>query len=434
VPDVCDGGKRPEVGLALGPSGDLTGVERRRSSGWPEQSRGSVGHDRRDHGSLYRVTRKLIVDLPSGEHCLLEQQLADNELQLQERLKLHPELMPLEELGLIGPALVIGRESSLDSGRVDLVLLGRGGDLAIVEFKTGPKNPDFRECLAQLLDYGSDLWGMTLEEFETRVVRQYFDGHHCPPAAGMKGVTLEHAVLKAWPAEPEDAVDWRERLQAQLRDGSFLYVAVAQRFTPSVLRTLRYMNEAMKAARFSAVELVRFSGKEHTAFEARFVAGASPAVGKGSGSAKLALAGVDELLANVTDDDYRYHLHDLFDTLGGIDGLTVFWGTTGCSLRATIPDHSPLSIGWIFPPGPTRWMGLSDVTLGWYQDANGLAVSEKGKAALTEYHSRLADLPGAAKPKSGAIHGMSFAPIAVVANVDELVESIRAVVASLILG
>ena len=46
-----------------------------------------------------------------------------------------------------------------------IVWLGNGGDLALVEFKTGPGEPDFRECLAQLLDYGSDLWEMTLEEF-----------------------------------------------------------------------------------------------------------------------------------------------------------------------------------------------------------------------------------------------------------------------------
>jgi hypothetical protein len=45
-------------------------------------------------------------------------------------------------------------------------------------------------------------------------------------------------------------------------------------------------------------------------------------------------------------------------------GLTVFWGTTGCSLRMTIPGRNPLSAGRIFPPGPPRWMGLVDVTVG----------------------------------------------------------------------
>lgn len=126
--------------------------------------------------------RKLVIEVPDGSWQLLEQVPADHELMLQEQLKLHPELLPLDELGLVGPAVVVGRESSLDSGRVDLVLLGNGGDLALVEFKTGPQNTDFRGCLAQLLDYGSDLWQMTLEEFETRVIQQYFTGPHCPQA------------------------------------------------------------------------------------------------------------------------------------------------------------------------------------------------------------------------------------------------------------
>ena len=102
------------------------------------------------------MARKMVIELPDGTRQMLEQVPADHELQLQERLKLYPELLPLEELGLAGPAVIVGRESSLDSGRVDLVLLGNGGDLALVEFKTGPQNPDFRECLAQLLDFGSD--------------------------------------------------------------------------------------------------------------------------------------------------------------------------------------------------------------------------------------------------------------------------------------
>ena len=348
---------------------------------------------------------------------------------LQEQLKLHPELLPLDELGLVGPAVVVGRESSLDSGRVDLVLLGNGGDLALVEFKTGPQNTDFRGCLAQLLDYGSDLWQMTLEEFETRVAQQYFTGPHCPPGTVPPGTSLTELVTGEWGAAVDDAVDWRERLQAQLRDGSFHYITVAQRFTPQVLRTLQYLNSAMKASRFSAVELIRFAGKNHSAFEARFVAGAEPSQSRGP--QKSALAGVDELLANIPDDDYRHHLQDLFDALATIEGLTVFWGTTGCSLRVAVPARGPLSIGWIFPPGPPRWMGLTDLTLGWYEDANGVAVSDSGRAALDSYLQTLNNLPGS-KPKAAAIRGRTFPPAAVVQHVSDLEEAVRTVVSSLL--
>jgi hypothetical protein len=173
------------------------------------------------HGRVIDMARKLVIELPDGSRQMLEQVPAEHELQLQEQLKLHPELLPLEELGLVGPAVVVGRESSLNSGRVDLVLLGKGGDLALVEFKTGPQNPDFRECLAQLFDYGSDLWEMTLEEFETRVAQRYFSGAHCPPGTVSPGTSLDEVLTRTWGATVADAVDWRERLQAQLRDGSF---------------------------------------------------------------------------------------------------------------------------------------------------------------------------------------------------------------------
>src|SRR5699024_12001723 len=99
-----------------------------------------------------------------------------------------------------------------------LVLLASGGELAIVAFKTGPQNPDFRHCLAQLLDYGSDLWGMWPEDFETKV----FDAYRQGPlfsSDGNKSASLETLAKQAWGVTQDDAVDWRERLHAQLRDG-----------------------------------------------------------------------------------------------------------------------------------------------------------------------------------------------------------------------
>lgn len=148
---------------------------------------------------------------------------------------------------------------------------------------------------------------------------------------------------------------------------------------------------------------------DHAAFEARVVAAAELRPGV-KGSAKTALAGADDLCAAITDDEYRHHLQDLFEALARVDGLTVFWGTTGCSLRVAIPGRGPLSIGWIFPPGPPRWMGLTDVTLGWYEDANGVIVSEPGRAGLDAYLQTLGVLAGAIKPRASAIRGWTFPP------------------------
>jgi hypothetical protein len=41
----------------------------------------------------------------------------------------------------------------------------------LVEFTTGPQNPDFRHALAQLIDYGSDLWQLSVDDFSVGVDR-----------------------------------------------------------------------------------------------------------------------------------------------------------------------------------------------------------------------------------------------------------------------
>jgi hypothetical protein len=369
----------------------------------------------------------MLVELAGGNSPILEEVAAHDEAQLQGMLKRHPELLPLEELGLSGPAVVVGRESQLESGRIDLVVLGNGGELALVEFKTGPQNSDFRECLAQLIDYGSDLWGLTVEEFDTRVARRYFDSDRSSPE--LTGKSLSEVLAQAWGASSGDAVDWRQRLSVQLKEGDFHYIAVAQRFTAPVLRTLQYLNATTKA-RFSAVELVRFTGAGHSAFEARFVAGAQ-LPGSAGTAAKASLAGVDDLVAVVAEEEYRHQLRDLFEGLGRIEGLTIYWGTTGCSLRVALSNRAPLSIGWIFPPGPPRWMGLKDVTLGWYEDANGLALPDSARLALGQYAGAVAELQGGEKPSSASIKGLTFPPLAVVSNGDQLLAPIEAVVTAL---
>jgi len=185
-------------------------------------------------------------------------------------------------------------------------------------------------------------WLSTISRYESpsRVLQR----HHCPARNSSPGTSLDEVLAREW-GTVADAVDWRERLKAQLRDGSFHYVTVAQRFTPPVLRTLRYLNATM-TSRFSAVELVRFTGQDHAAFEARFVAGAElPKSSTGSG--EDALAGVEELCAAITDDDYRHHLQDLFDAFAAFDGLKVFWDHAHCEWPCPTGDRCP-SAG--YPP------------------------------------------------------------------------------------
>lgn len=120
------------------------------------------------------MTRKVMVWREDGSRPVLTEVLADDEFQLQEIVKDTPDLLPVDEFGMTGPLMVVGRETTLPSGSVDLIGVSRDGELLLIEFKTGPQNSDFRHVLAQLLDYGSDLWRMSYEEFESTVARRFF--------------------------------------------------------------------------------------------------------------------------------------------------------------------------------------------------------------------------------------------------------------------
>ena len=120
------------------------------------------------------MSRKILLQKGDGTVDPLDERPVGCEEELRQLVKENPDILPYDELGLSGPLLVVGRETTLPSGAVDLVAIARGGQLLLIEFKTGPQNTEFRYSLAQLLDYGSDMWGMSYEGFEQTVALRYF--------------------------------------------------------------------------------------------------------------------------------------------------------------------------------------------------------------------------------------------------------------------
>lgn len=179
------------------------------------------------------MPRKILLDMGDGS-LVLEELAAADEAQLQELVKGYPQLLPIEEFELTGPLMVIGRETTLASGAVDLVGVARSGDVLVVEFKTGPQNSDFRHSIAQMLDYGSYLWGLNYEEFESTVATRYFQSARCPMDSPVRNLgTLHAAACATWPdATQEELQGFRSRIEGQLENGDFRFVLVAQRFSP----------------------------------------------------------------------------------------------------------------------------------------------------------------------------------------------------------
>lgn len=71
------------------------------------------------------MARKIITFLQDRSTHILTENSAENEAQLQELVKDHPELIPIEDFGMTGPLMVVGRETTLPSGGIDLVGLAR---------------------------------------------------------------------------------------------------------------------------------------------------------------------------------------------------------------------------------------------------------------------------------------------------------------------
>ena len=358
-----------------------------------------------------------MIVLSGGSEQLLTEVAASDELQLQERLKTTPDLLPIDEWGLEGPLLVVGRETTLPSGAVDLIALAPSGDVLVVEMKTGPQNADFRGAIAQVTDYGADLWQMTYEVFESAVAARYFSGPHCLPA--FKGATsLAAAAKTAWPdLTDEGLAAFRQRLTALLESGNFNYVVVAQRFTASMMTTARYHNDiAGGRARFYLVELVRFSGEGLGAFEARTI------VRPESRSASVPTANEHDFLEAILDPTYREALERFFETCHGFE-LRFDWGSVGTSIRLPTPYRAePVSIAWIFPPGTMGWLGLRDVTLGF--DLSQASDAQGSQPVLETYSEKIAALAGASSVTKPQLKASNFSPSGFVAVFEQVIEVI----------
>lgn len=220
------------------------------------------------------MTRYLLVKEGQKEYLVKEEKIkAENEL--QDAVKKNPELIPIEDLNLLN-LLVVGREITLPSGSIDLMCIDEKGTIVIVEFKKGPENPDSRRVLAQLLDYGSHLWGLTFEEFEG-LCRNYFNSTRCtdPKFHGLNNLRDAFNVMWGQNVDEIDEINesgegekgwekFKEGVSRCLADGSFYYIVISPDIGDILKRTMKYLTMTSSST-FAGVEIDHFSsdGKKY---------------------------------------------------------------------------------------------------------------------------------------------------------------------------
>lgn len=356
--------------------------------------------------------RKLVVMGEGGTRDIMSEASADNEAQLHDIVKETPELLPSDEFGIGGPLLVVGRETSLQSGYADLLCISRNGDLLIVELKTGTQNADFRKVLAQLIDYGADLWRMSYEEFESAVVLRYFGGTYASGDMVSDKQSLIEAAQEFWDGfSGEEVSMFRENLSDNLSSGSFHYVIVSQNFTSSMEKTFEYLNFTNTGSRFYAVELVRFVGDRLSVFEARTVlkpdTNSTNATRGRDGSGSLSTS-EGEFLGQIMDTAQRESLENLLEGCRGL-GFRIEKGKRGLTIRLPVQERSePVTVAWLFPPGVPGWMGFTDLSFGFDEVTREKvpSVSE----SLKTYEERLAELSGVSEVDTDWFRGRRMSP------------------------
>ena len=368
------------------------------------------------------MPRRIMLGTSSGDSTLLLETPAENEKQLQELVKANPDLLPIDDLAMSGPLAVIGRETVLQSGAVDLVALTRSGHLLVIEFKTGLRNADFRAALAQLVDYGSDIWGQSFDVFERSVALRYFASDHCPDPALRKSASLREALGHIWEDfTDEDYAALVDTLEPQVTHGTMHYLLLAQRFTPPILRTIEYLNEVAKP-RFYAIEVVRFVGDAMEAFESRVVQRPRSNVGGSSGVAQSEL----EFLSQFEGSEHADAVNDLVREVQAL-GYTVFLGTIGVSIRVPVPDRpEPLSVAWLNPPGRSGWLGLTDLALGY--DARTTAKMPTAEPIVKRFFSRVGEAFGLEPESHGSVQTIHLPPSVIVderTRVTDLLRELR---------
>ena len=215
-------------------------------------------------------------------------------------------------------------------------MVSRGGDILVVEFKTGPQNPDFRAALAQVLDYGSDLWGLSYDEFEQSVALRYFKSKRADAVRLKDRDSLVEAAAVVWQDEElteEEIASFPDRISASLRRGAFHYIIVTQRFTSPMEATAQYLNSSMPDSHFSLIEMVRFKGGDVDALEARSILRGMATPGHEQGRPHAS-----GLLDSIKDIDYRFALEQFLVSVESL-GLVIFWGTSGISFRTKVETN-----------------------------------------------------------------------------------------------
>lgn len=161
----------------------------------------------------------------------------DKEDQMQEYIYENPQILPIEELTGNKKLIVLLRELSTNYGRLDWLGIDEAGNVYIIETKL-LRNPDRRNVIAQLLDYGVALW------------TEYKDPQDLLNYLSEKGVNTKQLILDHFQTSEELADIIIENFKTNLKQGVYQFVAVTDAIEKRILDQIHFINQSSKFSFF----------------------------------------------------------------------------------------------------------------------------------------------------------------------------------------
>lgn len=188
----------------------------------------------------------MLIISQQGRSTRIEPRSFTQEADLQRYIYDNPEAIPLDELGVDGRLHVLGREFPTSNGPVDALATDRDGSAYLIETKLF-KNPDKRQVIAQVLDYGAALWAQQPDVGQLLAgLRVYAGRYKLEDPEAKLGAFLE--------ADEEAAREHLAKVATELAEGKFTAIVLMDRLSDQFRDLIRFMNENSRF-RILAVEL-----------------------------------------------------------------------------------------------------------------------------------------------------------------------------------
>ncbi len=278
----------------------------------------------------------------------------DSEDLLQVLIEKYPDLLAGDQINPDEPIrwVLIKREAGVPDGEdrasrwsVDHLLLDQHAIPTFVETKRSTDTRIRREIVGQMLDYAANsqkYW--PVDRIRAMAIEKY---------SNPDGV--DEAILDLLCADPEeDTTDIVEtywtKVEDNLRSGQVRLIFVADQLPGELKRIIEFLNEQMTTAEVFGVELPQFVGSDIRALVPRLVGQTEMTRQKKQETKTTSRKTTMKEFLSKVSEDLRPFFVDLISEAEK-QGMQIYWGIKGFSLRAKTKTGELMTLFYGFPPG-----------------------------------------------------------------------------------